>query len=307
MNNPFYGEHYSVLNKEVVSFLTDPIIDGLGKNKIFADLTLGGAGHTLAILKKLPSARIIATDQDLQAIGNAKLILEKEGVLERCQLVHSNFSEISKWFAPTGRKLDGLVLDLGVSSHHFDSPERGFSFREDGPLDMRMNQNDEIPCAADYVNEMSETELADIIFQYGEDRFSRRIAKAIVEARQKQKILTTKMLEDIIFHSYPPQQRHGRVHPATRTFQAIRIVVNQELSVLEKIVSKIPELLASNGRACFISFHSLEDRIVKHGLKKLVEEGFGEVMSKKPILPDAKELEENSRSRSAKLRVFQRN
>jgi 16S rRNA (cytosine1402-N4)-methyltransferase len=200
-------------------------------------------------------------------------------------------------------------MDLGVSSHQFDKMERGFSFRADAPLDMRMNYGDNnIPTAADLLNSLSEKEIADIIFNYGEDKLSRKIAARIVELRQKEKIATTGQIEDICFHAYPAKDRHGKIHPATRTFQALRIAVNEELTVLENTLPKLMPFLAEGGVLAVISFHSLEDRIVKHTFKEISEHGEipGSVLTKKPMTASEEELEENSRSRSAKLRLLQK-
>ena len=192
---------------------------------------------------------------------------------------------------------------------HFDKFDRGFSFREDAPLDMRMNYNDEsIYTGAEFLNKADEEEIANIIFKYGEERLSRRIARGVVEFRQTKPIETTKELENIVFHAYPARQRHGRIHPATKTFQAIRIFVNRELEVLENTLEKLYDLLAPNGVLQVISFHSLEDRITKHKFKEIFQcnKNTAKILTKKPIYPSEREITENSRSRSAKLRVMQR-
>jgi 16S rRNA (cytosine1402-N4)-methyltransferase len=205
-------------------------------------------------------------------------------------------------------KFAGILMDLGVSSHQFDKMERGFSFRADAPLDMRMNYGDSsIPTAADLLNSLSEKEIADILFNYGEERLSRKIASRIVELRQKKKIETTGELEDICFHAYPPKDRHGKIHPATRSFQALRIAVNEELTVLENTLPKLLPYLAHGGTLAVISFHSLEDRIVKHTFKEISESDQAvTILTKKPLTASESELTENSRSRSAKLRVLQK-
>lgn len=200
-------------------------------------------------------------------------------------------------------------MDLGVSSHQFDKMERGFSFRADAPLDMRMNYSDSrIPTAADLLNTLTEKEIADLIFNYGEERLSRKIAARIVELRQKEKIHSTGQVEDICFHAYPAKDRHGKLHPATRTFQALRIAVNEELKVLENTLPKLLPYLAEGGVIAVISFHSLEDRIVKHTFKEIVEKKDfpAIILTKKPLTATEEELSENSRSRSAKLRILQR-
>ena len=301
-----YSAHYSVLNKEVTQFLLAPFLDGTKGDPTFADLTLGGAGHTLALLSTYPRAQVIAVDQDLQSIENAQKKIKEHGCENRCQIIHTNFSNYKLWSGVVEKKFSGIVMDLGVSSHHFDTAERGFSFREDGPLDMRMDQNNsEQLTAEEILNTASEEDLANIIFKYGEERLSRKIAKNICEKRKTDPIKTTKELENIIFHSYPPAGRHGRTHPATRTFQALRIFVNQELEVLESTLKSLPSLCCPGARIAVISFHSLEDRIVKHTFKDFVAQGLGQTLSKKPILPSEIELNQNSRSRSAKLRIFE--
>jgi 16S rRNA (cytosine1402-N4)-methyltransferase len=222
-----------------------------------------------------------------------------------------NFREFPDWCEKNHMhgKFAGILMDLGVSSHQFDKMERGFSFRADAPLDMRMNYGDPtIPTAADLLNTLSEKEIADIIFNYGEERLSRKIANRIVELRQKEKIATTGQIEDICFHSYPPKDRHGKIHPATRTFQALRIAVNEELHVLENTLPKLLPFLAEGGVLAVISFHSLEDRIVKHTFKEIVEKKDfpAIILTKKPLTATEEELLQNSRSRSAKLRLLQR-
>jgi len=239
------------------------------------------------------------------------LNIEKLEKKESVRLLEMNFSEFPEWCEKNQmhNKFAGILMDLGVSSHQFDKMERGFSFRADAPLDMRMNYTDQsIPSAADLLNSLNETEIADIIYRYGEERLSRRIAAKILEKRKEKKIETTSELEDICFHAYPARERHGRIHPATRTFQALRIAVNQELTVLENTLPKLLPFLAPGGVLAVISFHSLEDRIVKHTFKDLMEnQGIpATILTKKPITASDKELSENSRSRSAKLRLIQR-
>jgi 16S rRNA (cytosine1402-N4)-methyltransferase len=208
---------------------------------------------------------------------------------------HTNFAE----FDPGKRQFDGILADLGVSSAQLDWGDRGFSFRQAAPLDMRMNQQQSLT-AAELINTWEETKLANLIYTYGEERLSRRIARRIVEGRP---FHTTTELAEAIFHAVPRSYRYGRIHPATRTFQALRIAVNQELAVLETFLQKAPLWLNPQGRLVLISFHSLEDRIVKHALK---ESELLQVITKKPIVADETEIAQNSRARSAKLRVGQR-
>ena len=222
-----------------------------------------------------------------------------------------NYEEFPSWIEANKPELKfhGILMDLGVSSHHFDKFDRGFSFREDAPLDMRMDfQNERLYTAAEVLNTFDEEDIADIIFKYGEERLSRRIAKNIVEARSDKKIETTKELENICFHAYPVSQRHKKTHPATKTFQALRIFVNRELEVLENTLEKLYDLLLPGGVLAVISFHSLEDRIAKHKFKEIfqINKKTAKILTKKPVYPSESELSENSRSRSAKLRVLQK-
>jgi len=203
--------------------------------------------------------------------------------------------------------VDGVIFDLGVSSPQLDRPERGFSFRDDGPLDMRMDQS-EGRTAADLIREMPERELADVIYQLGEERYSRRIARAIVEARAQRVIGTTRELAAVVEHAVPASYRHGRIHCATRTFQALRIAVNRELEVIEPALRDAVDLVAPGGRVCAVSFHSLEDRIVKHTFRALANgpDAAVRVLTKKPVIASESERDHNPRSRSAKLRVVER-
>ncbi|MFM6068751.1 MAG: 16S rRNA (cytosine(1402)-N(4))-methyltransferase RsmH, partial [Sphaerospermopsis kisseleviana] len=213
----------------------------------------------------------------------------------RVNFIHSNFAN----FQFPANTYDGILADLGVSSYHLDNPERGFSFRNTANLDMRMNQQQSLT-AADIINEWDEQELADIFFKYGEERLSRKIARRIIEKRPFQ---TTTELANEIFYSVPPKYRHGRIHPATRVFQALRIAVNDELKVLETLIEKAPLSLLEGGKIAIISFHSLEDRIVKHGLRN---SELLRVLTKKLIIATEEEIKNNPRSRSAKLRIAER-
>jgi 16S rRNA (cytosine1402-N4)-methyltransferase len=223
-------------------------------------------------------------------------------------LRQGNYRDLKSHLAEAGvATVDGVLFDFGVSSPQLDDPSRGFSFQREGPLDMRMDQTIG-RTAADLVNSTPEHELADIIFQYGEERYARRIARAIVQERQRHPVETTGALVSIITRSVPVSYRHGRIHCATRTFQALRIAVNHELDFLESSLRDATEVLASGGRICAISFHSLEDRIVKHTFRSLSQgpEATLSILTKKPVLPSEAECEANPRSRSAKLRVAER-
>lgn len=302
-----YTEHYSVLLPETLaSFANDT-----KTQKNFADMTFGGGGHTFAISDEFPEAKVFSVDQDNDALENGWAQIEKRNKKDKVILTKMNFSEFPEWFSKehSDKKLDGIIMDLGVSSHHFDHFERGFSFREDAFLDMRMNQDDsKFHTAADVLNEMDETSIANLIFKYGEERYSRRIAAAIVSFRKTQRLERTKELENICFHAYPANLRHKKIHPATKTFQALRIFVNRELEVLEDSLDGMFELLAPGGVLAVISFHSLEDRIAKHKFKEIFQshKNTAKILTKKPIYPSEQELAENSRSRSAKLRLLQK-
>lgn len=304
-----YLAHYSVMLKECLEALD--LGSKASGSKIFADLTFGAGGHTFALSDHVAGSTVYSTDQDPDALKNGEANIQSRGKVGAVHLLPMNFVEFPEWCEKNNMrgKFAGILMDLGVSSHQFDKMERGFSFRADAPLDMRMNYGDNnIPTAADLLNSLSEKEIADLIFNYGEERLSRKIAARIVELRQKEKIATTGQIEDICFHAYPPKDRHGKTHPATRTFQALRIAVNEELTVLENTLPKLLPYLAEGGVLAVISFHSLEDRIVKHTFKEIVEkEDFpATILTKKPLTATDEELSQNSRSRSAKLRLLQR-
>jgi len=305
-----YLSHYSVMLKECLDAFEKGSKDS--NSNLFADLTFGAGGHTFAIADKITGSKVISTDQDPDALKNGYDNIQRLNKNQSVELLNMNFNQFPDWCQANGMdsKFAGILMDLGVSSHQFDKMERGFSFRADAPLDMRMNyKNPNIKTAAELLNELSEVEIADILFKYGEERLSRRIAASIVEKRREKKIETTGELENICFHAYPAKDRHGRIHPATRSFQALRIAVNSELKVLEDTLPKLLPFLAPGGILAIISFHSLEDRIVKHTFKDLMEnqEFPVTILTKKPLVASEKELSENSRSRSAKLRFLQKN
>ncbi|MDP7321239.1 MAG: 16S rRNA (cytosine(1402)-N(4))-methyltransferase RsmH [Bacteriovoracaceae bacterium] len=304
-----YTKHYSVLYEECLNFFKQA--NSESETKYFADMTFGGGGHTFGIVKEISNAKVFSVDQDPDAIKNGNDLIAKYDLEKSVHLLKMNFSSFPQWVKLNRPELgfDGILIDLGVSSHHFDKFERGFSFREDAELDMRMDyENGSLETAADILNNYTEEDIANIIFKYGEERFSRRIAKAIVEFRRDKQLRRTKQLEDIVFHCYPKNLRHKKIHPATKTFQALRIFVNQELEVLEKTLNELFELLNTNGVLSVISFHSLEDRIVKHKFKEIfqTDKNTAKILTKKPIYPTEREIRENARSRSAKLRVIQK-
>ena len=303
-----------------ISVLLNECIDNLNirPDGIYVDGTMGGGGHSLEIAKRLTTGRLICIDQDPNAHEAAgKRLAEYK---DRITFVRDNFGNIANILDSLGiEKIDGMLLDIGVSSHQLDEAERGFSYQQDAPLDMRMNP-DRPFSAYDVVNGYDEDELDRVIFTYGEERWARRIAQFIVKEREAKPIETTGELVDIIKKAVPKGARKDGPHPAKRTFQAIRIEVNGELEVLQRAIDDVAARLAVGGRLCIISFHSLEDRIVKEAFRKQEnpcicppqfpvcvcgKKPLGRVITRKPILPSKEELEENPRSRSAKLRVLE--
>lgn len=305
-----------------ISVLLDETVDSLNikPNGTYVDGTLGGGGHSLEICKRLgDGGRLIGIDQDMDAVKAATERLSDYS--DKVTIVHSNYQDIDsvlKGLAIGG--VDGIILDLGVSSYQLDNVDRGFTYREDTPLDMRMDQSNPMT-AKDIVNDYSEEELFHVIRDYGEDGFAKNIAKHIVRARQEKPIETTGELNEIIKAAIPAKMRQGTGHPSKKTFQAIRIELNKELEVLENSLDKMIELLNPGGRLSIITFHSLEDRIVKNIFRKNMNPctcppGFpvcvcgkaptGKVITRKPIIPSSEELEDNKRAKSSKLRVFEK-
>jgi 16S rRNA (cytosine1402-N4)-methyltransferase len=290
--------HVPVLSQEVLHWLVSH------QPMTILDCTVGYGGHAELLLESSAAGtRVIGLDRDSQAIDFCRQRLIRFG--ERIVLRQGHYRDLKRHLVEAGvSTVDGVLFDFGVSSPQLNDASRGFSFQREGPLDMRMDQTTG-QTAADLVNGTPEHELADIIFQYGEERYARRIARAIVQERQRRFIETTETLVSVIARSVPASYRHGRIHCATRTFQALRIAVNQELESLEPSLRDAAEVLSTGGRICAISFHSLEDRIVKHTFRSLAQgtEARLSVLTKKPILPSAEECAANPRSRSAKLRV----
>ena len=288
--------HIAVMINEVLGFL-DP-----KPGQIIVDCTIGAAGHSKNILEKIaPGGRLIGLDADKDILEIAKKRLEifKDNVV----LKQANFRELDTVLSDLGiDKVDGVLFDLGVSSYQLESPDRGFSFNSDGPLDMRMGQA-YTKTAADLINFLTKEELADIIFKFGQERYSRRIAEAIVRERKSRPIKTTAELKSIVLRAIPKAREWQKIHPATRTFQALRIATNDELAALEEGLGKAIGFLKPGGRICVISFHSLEDRIVKNIFKESDKEGILKILTKKPICPSQKEIITNVRARSAKLRA----
>lgn len=306
-------KHKSVLLEETVNGLN------IKPDGIYVDGTLGGGGHAEEVCKQLnDKGSFIGIDQDAAAIEAASVRLAGFG--ERVTIIRSNYCDMKSRLRERGiDKVDGIILDLGVSSYQLDTAERGFSYRVDAPLDMRMDRRQE-KTARDIVNTYSEMELFRIIRDYGEDKFAKNIAKHIVMEREKAPIETTGQLCEIIRHAIPMKFQKNTGHPAKRTFQAIRIEVNHELEVLERNINDMIDLLNPGGRFCIITFHSLEDRIVKKAFRTAQnpctcppdfpvcvcgKKPKGKMVYRKPVLPSDEELEENPRSKSAKLRIFE--
>ena len=304
------------------SVMLDECIQGLDikPDGIYLDCTLGGGGHSLEIVKRLTVGRLIAVDKDEEALASAKKRLQEYE--DKITYIHDDFKNVIERLDEQGvDRLDGVLIDLGVSSYQLDNRERGFSYNADAPLDMRMDRGQYLS-AYNVVNEYDEERLADIIWKYGEDKLSRKIAKNIVEKRKAQPISTTAQLAEIVENSYPAKLRWKFGNPCKRTFQAIRIEVNEELKDLDKVINQLSLRLKEGGRICVITFHSLEDRIVKNIFNYLALECVCPVqfpvckcdkikeiniITKKPILPSDLEISENSRSISAKLRIAEKN
>ena len=310
------------MNFKHQSVLLDETIENLNiqPEGIYVDGTRGGGGHAFHVCSRLnEKGRFIGIDQDAAAIEAAGKRLSP--FEDKVTIVRSNYSDMKQVLTDLGiSRVNGIVLDLGVSSYQLDTVERGFTYRENAPLDMRMDQRQE-KTARDIVNGYSEMELYGIIRDYGEDKFAKNIAKHIVRAREEKPIETTDELTEVIKAAIPMKFRVVGGHPAKRTFQAIRIELNHELDVLKNHLNEMVELLDTNGRICIITFHSLEDRIVKNIFRKCEnpcecppsfptcvcgKKSLGKVITRKPILPSEEELEVNPRSKSAKLRVFER-
>jgi len=306
-------EHYSVMLNECIDSLN------IKPDGIYVDATLGMGGHSYEIARQLKTGRLISIDRDIKALERA--VMRLEPVMDRITLVHANFRDLNDILNDLGiDKVDGLLFDLGVSAPQLDESERGFSYMTDAPLDMRMDQSDSVT-AADIVNGWSYDRLKRILYDFGEERYAPRIAEAIVRNRENKRIETTLQLVDIIKSAMPGQALREAQHPAKRSFQAIRIAVNEELEAISEVLSTATDRLKPSGRLVVISFHSLEDRIVKNAISSrengctcprdfpICVCGFVQTLrsiNKKPLLPAEAEVEENPRSRSAKLRIAER-
>jgi 16S rRNA (cytosine1402-N4)-methyltransferase len=295
------AEHIPVLAKRLAEQINLP------KDGVMVDSTVGHGGHSLLFGQKLgPAGVIVGLDVDKKAIQRAQFILKDLSC--KVILLHSNFSQISEQLHKEGiEEVDFILADLGLCSAHLADAKMGLSFLENMPLDMRIDKRLK-RTAADIVNEADEKSLADVIYEFGEDRASRRIARFIVRERGRGPISTTSQLASIVCRALrqPEQKRRGKIHPATRTFQALRIAVNKELENLEQLLAAAPSLLKRKGVIAVISFHSLEDRLVKNNFKENEREGIYRVVTKKPLVPSRAEVAENRRARSAKLRIAER-
>ena len=308
------------MNFEHKPVLLEETIEGLNilEDGIYVDGTIGGAGHSVEIVKRLKTGKLIGIDQDVNAINKSREVLGEN--LDKVILVQDNYSNIEKILTDLDiEKVDGILLDIGVSSYQLDEGSRGFSYHQDAPLDMRMNLDEKFS-AWDVVNKYSKEDLERVIWDYGEERWAKRIAEFIVIERKNHSIDTTLQLVDIIKKAIPKKFRMDS-HPAKKTFQAIRIEVNNELNVLKDTIPKMVRLLNKNGRICIITFHSLEDRIVKNSFNELAKDCICpkefpicicdkekeiEIITRKPIIPTKEEIKENPRSRSSKLRIGMR-
>jgi 16S rRNA (cytosine1402-N4)-methyltransferase len=293
--------HIPVMFNEVINYLN------LRPGKIIVDATIGTGGHSKGVLERiLPGGRLIGIDRDQESLEVCrKRLVDFSG---SCEFVHANFIDIDKILENLNiKKVDGILFDLGVSSFQLEDPHRGFSFQYEGPLDMRLDRESYI-CAYDLVNNLNEEEISTMLWNFGQERWHNRIAHLLVQEREKQPIATTLQLASIVFRSIPHRYRyrHYRIHPATRTFQAVRIAVNRELETLEIAINKAITILEKRARICVISFHSLEDRIVKLSFRRASLEGLIDIVTPKPLVPSESEIDSNPSSRSSKLRVAQK-
>ena len=296
-----YTVHIPVLLNEVMEYLQ------LRPGMTVIDATVGTGGHSLNIVERIkPDGRLIGFDRDEESLTVARQRLERYHHM--ADLVHSNFCDLDEILKGRGiKRFDGILFDLGISSFQLDNPERGFSFQKEGPLDMRLDRQSYIS-AYDLVNNLNEHEISSLLWNLGQERWHNRIAHQLIEERQKHPIATTSQLANIVSRALPGKlrYRHFRIHPATRTFQAVRIAVNRELETLETTLDKTLGMLHPHGRICVISFHSLEDRIVKLSFRRAQAEGKIRIITPKPLTPTLREIQSNPSSRSAKLRVAER-
>ncbi len=293
--------HIPVMLDEVIEYLK------LAPGQTIVDATLGTGGHSLEILKRItPGGRLIGIDRDEDSLEICRQRLSE--FKDSCEFVHANFSDLDQVLAGLGiESIDGIFFDLGISTYQLKDPQRGFSFQEDGPLDMRLDKSSYIS-AYDLVNNLNENEISHLLWSFGQERWHNRIAHLLVEERKVTPIATTRQLADLVVRAIPHRYRRSyyRIHPATRTFQAVRIAVNRELEILESAIKKAVAILKKQARICVISFHSLEDRVIKHTFRALKADGIIDIITAKPLTPAASEIEKNPSSRSSKFRVAQR-
>lgn len=291
--------HVPVLSQEVLTYLD------CKPGETIVDATLGTAGHSQMILEQItPGGKLICIDRDKDSIAVASQRLKRFG--DSVIFCHGNFADIDRHLSRLNiAGVDGMLFDFGISSFQLADSSRGLSFQENGPLDMRLDRTQAFS-AQELVNTWSQEEITTIIKEFGQERWCNRIARSIVQARDKQPIKTTGELEEIVFRAVPAKFRHYRIHPATRTFQAIRIAVNCELDAIAQALGKSIGLLHSGARICAISFHSLEDRIVKHAFRDAAQQGLVKILTRKPVEPGEDEVDQNPSSRSSKLRAAER-
>jgi len=293
--------HIPVMLHEVIDYLK------LRPGQLIVDATLGTGGHSLEILKRItPGGRLVGLDRDSDSIEVAKRRLSD--FAGSFDLVHANFADLDQVLARLGiDKIDGIIFDLGISTFQLKDAARGFSFQEEGPLDMRLDKGSYIS-AYDLVNNLNESEISHMLWSFGQERWHNRIAHLLVQERLTQPISSTKQLADLVMRAIPYRYRRGyyRIHPATRTFQAVRIAVNRELEVIENAIKKAVAFLGKQARICVISFHSLEDRAAKHTFRSLKADGLINIITPKPLTPASSEVEANPSSRSSKFRVAER-
>lgn len=293
--------HTPVMLHEVIDYLkTSP-------GQIIVDATAGTGGHSLEILKRItPGGRLIAIDRDEDSLAICRKRLNE--FKNSCEFVHSNFADLDQVLDKLGiKEIDGIVFDLGISSYQLKDAQRGFSFQEEGPLDMRLDRSSYIS-AYDLINNLNENEISHLLWSFGQERWHNRIAHLLVEERRNQPISTTTQLANLVMRAIPYRYRKSyyRIHPATRTFQAVRIAVNRELEILESSITKAVAILKKQARICVISFHSLEDRVIKHTFRALKADGLIDIITNKPLIPGAGEIDRNPSSRSSKFRVAER-
>ena len=293
--------HIPVMLHEVIDYLL------LKPGQLIVDATLGTGGHAVEILKRItPHGRLIGLDRDAESINVCRKRLSDFS--NNCEFVQANFVDLDQVLARLGiDKIDGIIFDLGISTFQLKDAQRGFSFLEEGPLDMRMDRDSYIS-AYDLVNNLNESEISNMLWSFGQERWHNRIAHLLVQERLNQPVSSTKQLANLVMRAIPHRylRSYYRIHPATRTFQALRIAVNRELEIIESAIKKAVTILGKQARICVISFHSLEDRVVKHTFRSLKADGLIDIITPKPLTPTAAEVEANPSSRSSKFRVAER-